>query len=69
MTGVESPDLSPSTLIATPKRAGPDGRTTLGSMTDPELRIAIAHGDPMALSIYVHDGHRHARHGDHYDEH
>ncbi len=32
---------------------------------DPDA-IVIQHGDHLD---YVHDGHRHARHGDHYDEH
>ena len=32
---------------------------------DPRVKV-IQHGDHLD---YVHDGHRHARHGDHYDEH
>lgn len=33
---------------------------------DPERCVKILHGDHYD---YVHDGHRHARHGDHFDEH
>lgn len=33
---------------------------------DPEKCVKIQHGDHYD---YVHDGHRHARHGDHFDEH
>lgn len=33
---------------------------------DPEKCQVIQHGDHLD---YVHDGHRHARHGDHFDEH
>lgn len=36
------------------------------SHVDTRPELVIQHGDHLD---YVHDGHRHARHGDHYDEH
>ncbi|GAB2485442.1 metal ABC transporter permease [Luteococcus sediminum] len=33
---------------------------------EPDLHLAVQHGDHVD---YLHDGHRHAPHGDHFDEH
>ncbi len=36
------------------------------AMTEDALHVAVLHGDHVD---YLHDGHRHAPHGDHFDEH
>lgn len=36
------------------------------AMTEPVQHLAVLHGDHVD---YLHDGHRHAPHGDHFDEH
>ena len=40
--------------------------TDLSGPTDAELMAEVKHGDH---SDFIHEGHRHAAHADHYDEH